>query len=382
MLGNESMFPFLAPSLTRIWGPFRLLESYLVLIGAGAALAALLTWWVLPRLWDLLPEDPGRVDAVQGEGAKGKPTGAGIICVSLLMPVLLLVLPVSLPLWEIVACLWLVMITGYLDDRSELPWGEYRKGLLDLVVAGMTSLAICQGKAMTIWLPFYKDELIVSPWVYVPAAAVILWVMINATNCSDGVDGLAGSLTLLSLFYLGGFLYLVVGHRDFAAYLLLPHNPDGAKWAVLVFASAGTLVGYLWHNASPSAVLMGDAGSRFFGLLVGVAVLASGNPLLVLVVAPVALVNGGTGLVKVVLLRVFRKLGFDTRSPAQTQNGDSAVDMNETYIFVKLLHRYRFPLHDHCRKELHWSNAQVLMRFLLLQTLLTPILLGVFVKVR
>lgn len=319
---------------------------------------------------------------MQAEGAKGKPTGGGVICVSLLIPVLFLVLPMSLPIWQIVGCLWLVMITGYLDDKSLTPWGEYRKGILDLGVAGMTSLAMCQGKAMTIWLPLYKDELVVSPWLYVPVAAVILWVTINATNCSDGVDGLAGSLTLLSLFYLGCFLYVVVGHRDFAAYLLLPHNPDGAKWAVLIFASAGVLIGYLWHNASPSAVLMGDAGSRFLGLLVGVAVLAAGNPLLVLVVAPVALVNGGTGLVKVVLLRVFRKLGVDVRAPVQAQDGDGQLNANDTHVFVQLLHRFRFPLHDHCRKEMDWSNAQVLMRFFLLQTLLTPILLGVFVKVR
>jgi len=102
----------------------------------------------------------------------------------------------------------------------------------------------------------------------------------------------------------------------------------------------------------------------------------------VLVAAPVALVNGGTGLVKIVLLRVFRKLGFDVRSPAETQKAGGTFDMNETHILIQILHRYRFPLHDHCRKEMEWSNAQVLMRFLLLQTLLTPILLGVFIKVR
>jgi phospho-N-acetylmuramoyl-pentapeptide-transferase len=170
-----------------------------------------------------------------------------------------------------------------------------------------------------------------------------------------------------------------------AAYLLVPHNMEGAKWAVLIVSATGALAGYLWHNAEPSAVLMGDAGSRFLGLLVGIAVLASGNPALILVVAPVVLVNGGTGLVKLALLRALKRMGVDTRSPqklagAAQQSGGGAPPSQ--FVLVRLLHRVRLPLHDHCRKELRWSNPQVLLRFALLQVFLTPLLLGLLVKVR
>ena len=91
---------------------------------------------------------------------------------------------------------------------------------------------------------------------------------------------------------------------------------------------------------------MGDAGSRPMGLLLGLLVMASGNPFLIFIVTGVVLVNGGTGLLKVALLRFFK---------------------------IGIFRNVRYPLHDHVRKELGWSNTQVLLRFVLLQAIITPI---------
>ncbi|MCL1888776.1 MAG: phospho-N-acetylmuramoyl-pentapeptide-transferase, partial [Kiritimatiellaeota bacterium] len=203
----------------------------------------------------------------------------------------------------------------------------------------------------------------------------LLWFTVNATNCSDGVDGLAGSLTLIALGSLAALLYGVVGYKPVAEYLLIPHSPDGARWAILLFTAAGGLAAYLWYNAEPSTMLMGDAGSRMLGLLVGIGVLASGNPLLVFVVSPVILANGGAGLFKLVLLRALKRLGLDTTPPDKGRAEDQ-------HALVRALHSVRFPLHDHCRRNLGWSNAQVLMRFMLIQAFLTPILFILFVKIR
>jgi phospho-N-acetylmuramoyl-pentapeptide-transferase len=206
----------------------------------------------------------------------------------------------------------------------------------------------------------------------------VLFVTMNATNCSDGVDGLAGSLTVISLVALAVFLYVVIGYRPMADYLLVPHNYMAVRWAILLMTVAGGFAGYLWWNAEPSKVLMGDAGSRFLGLLLGAGVLVTGNPFLVLAFAPVVLVNGGGGLVKLLLLRFFKKCGMDVRPPSILP----PEALGKRNLLVRIVQCVRFPLHDHCKKELKWSNAQVLMRFMLLQAFLMPLLFVLFVKIR
>ncbi|MBR0460051.1 MAG: hypothetical protein IJJ26_12505 [Victivallales bacterium] len=388
------MLPYLAQFLKNVWGPFRLLESYLMLAGLGAFLAALFSWLLLPRLWDHLPHDQGKAFVKDSEKAKGKPTGAGAIIVPICCLVTLLILPLSRQFAVLLCCLFLSMLTGYLDDRSERPWGRLKKGLLDALITILAAAALCWGKPAPIWLPVFKGpgpggSFLMPVWAYIPVAAFLLWFAINAVNCSDGVDGLAGSLALLTLVILGFFLYIVMGHSVIAKYLLLPHYPDGARWALLLFTASGMLCGYLWHNASPSAVLMGDAGSRFLGLLIGMAALATGNPLFLLITAPILIINGGTGLVKILFFQFLRKLGFDIRQPLRNvpnpinpKNFATDEEVQKQLPIVRAFHRVRFPLHDQCRKNWHWSDTQVLVRFVLLQALLVPFLMLLFIKVR
>ncbi len=403
---------FLLKYLSPLWGPFRMLGSHIVLMCLGALTASVVLWWGLPRLVRRMPVDRGKAHGVPGGAvARGKPTGAGRWLMFLLLPVLLLVLPPALPgvdrtttmtevlaiirelaadpgrwwqlvnqQWGIVLCLLLAMLTGYADDAADTPWSELKKGLWDAVIALLTAMFLCLGRDSTLWLPVTTAAVTVPPWLFIPGAAMLLWFSMNATNCSDGVDGLAGALTLLSLFTLSAFLYGVVGHEAISAYLLIPHNAAGARWGILTATVAGGVAGYLWHNAEPSRMLMGDAGSRPLGLLVGVAVLASGNPFLIVVVSPVVLLNGGTGLLKLALLRCLKRLGVDTRSP--DLRAAATPPARDGPLLVRWLHSVRFPLHDHCRKNLHWSNAQVLMRFMLLQAFLTPVLFLLIVKVR
>ena len=87
------MLPFLSELLKEFWGPFRLFSSYFVRIGVGGCLAMALTFWLLPRLWDKLPHDQGKQLVKGGEIAKGKPTGAGVIMVSIFTAVCFLVMP-------------------------------------------------------------------------------------------------------------------------------------------------------------------------------------------------------------------------------------------------------------------------------------------------
>jgi phospho-N-acetylmuramoyl-pentapeptide-transferase len=372
------MLYWLGTWLSGYWGPFRLFNSHLILLALGTLVCGVLVWSRLPRVWHLLPRDRGKSLVKEGAVSAGKPTGAGYAMLLLMLPVLLLCVPLGF--WElgVMAALFLAMLFGFMDDRSTVPWGEVRKGALDLLGAAVAAFCLSRGEAVSIWLPVYKEAIILPLWVSLPGATLLLWFTMNATNCSDGVDGLAGGLTLLSLFALAGLLYGVVGYRPVADYLLIPHRSDGARWAILVASVAGGLAGYLWHNAEPSRVLMGDAGSRLLGLLVGIAVLAAGNPFLIFVVSPVVLVNGGTGLLKLLLLRMLKRVGFETAHPGRLSPEAAAGQ----HVLVRALHSVRFPLHDHCRHKLCWSNAQVLMRFMLLQAFLIPLLFVLLVKIR
>lgn len=349
------MLYYLGELLADSIGPFRLLSSYIFLAGLGTAVAALLTWWLLPRYWHLLPKDQGRVFAVDADKSIGKPVGAGLIFIPVFLLTSLFTVPFEWRFIETLICVAVAMYVGFLDDSSETGWSEYQLGAADLVIAVVASMIICQLQPFTLWLPLFKDAIEVSPALFIVGATPIIWLSINATNCTDGVDGLSASLSSMGLLSVGAILYGIVGHAPIAAYLLVPHYPLGADWAIMAFVLVGCLAGFLWHNSYPSTVLMGDAGSRPLGLMLGMLVLASGNPFLILVVAYVVLVNGATGLLKVALLRFFD---------------------------IGIFKQVRYPLHDHVRHNLGWSNTQVLVRFMLLQAVGTPILLVLLLKIR
>ena len=393
------MLYWLSFRLQEFWGPFRLLRSFAFLIGGGVGMSALLSVFLLPKLWRFLPKDQGKaILGKDGMKSAGKPTGAGFWMTLTALPAVLLFMPLRLPDAGVLLCLYMSMVFGYLDDRSTVPWGQLKKGLLDFAVAlgaaAFIYIGYAQGtgvaRSLQIWVPFVKGMYAVPWYVYMPCAGAMLWIVLNATNCSDGVDGLAGTLTLVTIVIIAAFLYMVIGNLPKAQYFFIfppevnglpfggTHARVAARWSVALMTVAGSLSGYLWWNAEPSKVLMGDAGSRFLGLLVGVGVLVTGNPFLVFAVAPVVLVNGGAGLAKLVLLRTLGKLGLEVRPPSVLP----PESVGREKWFVRALHGVRFPLHDHCKKTLHWSNAQVLLRFTLLQMFLTPILFFVFVKIR
>ncbi len=349
------MLFILGELLEPYFGPFRLLTSRLFLGGLSVVLCFVLTFWLLPRLMKLLPRDRGRAHAVQSTAAQGKPTGAGVIFITIYCLVQLLALPPSFQAWAIVAMTFLAMLSGWYDDKSANSWSEYKKGAIDLILAAAAASVLCEFGAVEIWLPFTKETLALPWFVAIPFGTVLIWTAINSTNCTDGVDGLSGTLSAIALTSLGSLLYFGLGHKEIATYLLLPHYQDGSTWGIMAFSMVGAILGYLWYNAHPSILLMGDAGSRALGFLLGVFVLKSGNPFTIFIVSAVLLVNGGTGLLKVALLRFFK---------------------------IAIFRTIRFPLHDHVRHNKGWSNPQVLVRFSVIQAMMTLIMIVLLLKVR
>ncbi len=107
---------------------------------------------------------------------------------------------------------------------------------------------------------------------------VLVWASINVTNCSDGVDGLSGTLTIITLMTIFVIDNLLGIEGSF-------------NYCILVFAVC--LLGYLWYNATPSKLLMGDAGSRAMGIFIAIACLKMGSPILYLLEAKMLILDGG-----------------------------------------------------------------------------------------
>lgn len=336
------------------WGPLRLFNSFFFLAATGATAGALGVWLLLPTLSKLLPTDKGRAFAVNAEQSIGKPVSAGVVFVTIFCIASLLFLPIGARAMWVVPFMFAAMIVGYIDDRKG-GLSEYQLAVLDLFIALGAAAVICGFEPTQIWIPGWMGVITLEPWLSIPLATGVIWISINATNCSDGVDGVSGSLTATAIIFLGALLYAVIGNAETAGHVRVAFNPEGSSWAIMAFVMAGCIGGYLWYNAAPSQMLMGDSGSRPIGLLIGMLVVATNTPFFIFLIGTVLLANGATGLFKVALLRFFR---------------------------VKIFTGIRFPLHDHCRKELGWSNTQVLVRFMLVHIGLSALLVVLALKVR
>lgn len=349
------MLDFLAKAFGSEWGPARLLSSYLFLASCGVMASIIATLLLLPKLWGRLPRDRGRAHAVEAEKSIGKPLGAGIFLVAIFAVMALVFIPFRAELLLVLPVLLAFSLFGLIDDRTPGGLSGLVLGTTDLVVSLLSAIILFGWSPATIWLPFMSGGFELPAWLNLAMTASVMWLAINAMNCSDGVDGLSGSLACVSLAALGVLLYLVVGNEGVASYLLIPHDPAGADWALAAALMIGCLFGYLWHNAPPSAVLMGDAGSRPLGLFLGILIAVAMNPFLLAVCGFLILANGATGLAKLGMMRVFK---------------------------IAILKPIRFPLHDHVRKNLDWSSAQVLLRFTLLHLVISALLIGLLLKIR
>lgn len=300
------------------------------LVAALGLLAAFVgTCLFIAKCSKFLPRDAGRAFAHDGKLSAGKPRGAGIIFIFVFVAVAFLFAPVNL---EIIIYLILIvaeMLTGYMDDASENPWGEYKKGLLDLIVAVILAVTYLSFNSSTIEIASLGMRLTIPPVLFGLLTVILVWGSINVTNCTDGVDGLSGTLAIITL----GTFY-VIDH--------IKGNQDNFTFLILLFMIC--ILGYLWYNATPSLLLMGDAGSRAMGIFISIAALKSGSPLLYIPVALVFILDGGLGLLKVALIRGFK---------------------------IHILKNVRTPLHDHVRKVMRWSNTQTVFRFAIIQIVIS-----------
>lgn len=302
-------------------------DALLALIGILFAFAA--TVFCTAKLGDKLPRDAGREFAHDGKLSAGKPRGAGIIFILAFVGSVILFAPLSAEMIIYLILLTIGMMTGFFDDASKNPWGEYKKGFLDLCVAAMVAFTYLHYNPNTVTLALLDITFTIPPILYGILIVILVWVSVNVTNCADGVDGLSGTLAIITLIS----IYVVDRVRGTENQLAL---------LILMFCTC--VLGYLWFNATPSKLMMGDAGSRAMGLFISMAILKTGCPILYIPLAFVLIMDGGLGLLKVSLIR---------------------------FLKIHILKNVRTPLHDHVRKVWTWSNTQTVYRFAIIQIVIS-----------
>lgn len=298
----------------------------------GVLFAFLITFLCLRFPFSFLPKDQGREFAINGSLSKGKIRGVGLILTACFIVSTLLFLPISREYIVYCILLFAMMLSGYLDDASKNPWSDYKKGAIDLILALLTMWNFVNYNTTTIHFGSMAWNIPVP--VYFILGVILIWVSINVTNCSDGVDGLCASLCCVSLT---------------AFTVLFPKELGSYGATCLIFVSI--LLAYLCFNSQPSSMLMGDAGSRALGFYLAVIAMKTGHPFIYLLLAAVLIVDGGIGLVKIFLLR---------------------------FLKISILKNTRTPLHDHARKERGWSDTQVVFRFAIIQILF--VLIAYFIQ--
>lgn len=310
---------------------FFLNETVPVVSALGLLVAFAMTCFLTAKLGDRLPKDEGRAFAHDGKLSAGKPRGAGILFVLVFVGTALLFAPVTLETVIYMILVTAEMFTGYMDDAAEHPWGELKKGLLDLAVAVILAVTYLSFHESSIQLATLGISLTIPPVLFGILIVALVWGSINVTNCADGVDGLSGTLALITL---GTFL--IIDN-------ILKVSGD---FNTLILLFMVCILGYLWFNATPSKLMMGDAGSRAMGIFISIVALKSGSPILFIPVAIVLILDGGLGLIKVSLIRAFK---------------------------IYILKNTRTPLHDHVRKVMGWSNTQTVFRFAIIQIVVSAV---------
>ena len=271
-----------------------------------------------------MPKDQGRAFAVNGALSEGKPRGAGIIFVTSFTLCTALFYPLDIENIIYLVLVYAAMLSGYFDDAAETPWGNLKKGLIDLVISLGIAFTYYFYNGSQVKLYITDSTFTIPAPLFIILAGVLVWTAINVTNCTDGVDGLCGSLVMTVLLPLA-FMVTKSGAAD----MLLP---------MIMFV---TLAAYLWFNCSPSQMLMGDAGSRALGVFLAVMFLKTAAPFAFIPMAIVIMLDGGLGLLKLSFRRFLKIKNF--------------------------MEGIRTPLHDHARKNKGWSDTQVVIRFTILQ---------------
>ena len=338
-------------------GDFFNLFRYITFRAGMAFVTALIFGFIFGRpLIDLLRRKQGKGQPIRDDGPQGHfvkagtPTMGGLLILSALMFSTLLWARLDSPyVWIVVLVTLAFGLIGFADDYAKVT-KQNTKGvssrvrfLSGLVIAGLASYAAAQfhPAALTYQLavPLFKNVLVNLGIFFVPFGMIVIVGAANAVNLTDGLDGLAIMPVMIAAATLGIISY-VVGHANFADYLGVHLVPGTGELLVFTAALFGGGLGFLWYNAPPAAVFMGDTGSLALGGALGAIAVCIKHEIVLALVG---------GLFVVEALSVIIQVAYYKRTKKR--------------IFLMA------PIHHHFEKK-GWAEPQIVIRFWIISLIL------------
>jgi len=337
------------------------LFRYLTFRSGGAFLTALIIGFAFGRpLIDELRRRQKRGQPIRADGPErhiiekaGTPTMGGVL--------ILLALLISTLLWARLDSGWVWMVLmvtfgfgaiGFADDYAKVSAGNH-KG-----VSGKVRLAIgfTVGGAAAIWamylhtpelsgqlaFPIFKDVLLNLSFVFIPFAMIVIVGAANAVNLTDGLDGLAIMPVMIAAASFGVIAYFV-GRTDFTEYLDVHYVEGTGEITVFCAAVIGAGLGFLWYNAPPAAVFMGDTGSLALGGALGAIAVATKHEIVLSIIGGLFVVEALSVIIQVA---VFKQTG--------------------KRVFLMA------PIHHHFEKK-GWAESTIVIRFWIIALILALI---------
>ena len=340
------------------FGPFNLFR-YLTFRSGGAMVTALLISFVMgPRVIAWLKSrqaegQPIRLDGPESHlvRKKGTPTMGGFL--------ILLGLTVSTLLWADLTdgYVWVTLFVtvafgaiGFFDDykkltkRSSSGLSSRGKLLAQIVVGAIAAMAVIflthdPSIRTTLAVPFFKNVLLDLGWFFVPLAIFVVTGASNAVNLTDGLDGLAIVPSMIAAGCFALIAYLS-GNLIFANYLQIHHVPGAGELAVFCAALVGSGLGFLWFNAPPAMVFMGDTGSLSIGGALGIISVITKHELVLAIIGGLFVLETASVIVQVASFKLTGKRVFRMA-----------------------------PLHHHFEKK-GWQEPTIVIRFWIIASIL------------
>jgi len=299
--------------------------QYITFRAAYAAITALFISfifgpWMIKKLQKWKAGQEVRVDGPQTHLVKaGTPTMGGILIIfSVVISVILWQDIHNVATWIGLGSLLLFGGIGFVDDylkvirkNSDGLRAKFKFSAQILISLAIVLFLYFTGNEETtyLYLPFLKFPVVDLSMLYIPLGVIYLTGLSNAVNLTDGLDGLATGLLLFVSIALAVLCY-ITGRVDFSAYLGLPYIPEAGELTILSTALVGACIGFLWYNAHPAEVFMGDTGSLGLGGVIGVVALLIKKEVLVLIVGGVFVIEVASVMIQVISYKLRKKRVF------------------------------------------------------------------------